>query len=128
MRIARIWGSRRIRQQAGRLLSLHQAEVRFDRFLDSVACIIATHRQRRRVVLSLRPASLCVTVFEDSHPVCPVGNTLDLPSAPKALPEVRGFRATPNSNRVLMNYTLPTNRFPALRRWAWEACSSAGHG
>jgi hypothetical protein len=42
MRIARIWGSRRIRQQAGRLLSLHQAEVRFDRFLDSVACIIAT--------------------------------------------------------------------------------------
>jgi len=51
MRIARIWGSRRLRQQAGRLLSLHQAEVRFDRFLDSVACIIATQWQRRRVVL-----------------------------------------------------------------------------
>ena len=51
MKIAPIWDSRKIRQQAGRLLSLHQAEVRFDRFLDSVACIIATQWQRRRVVL-----------------------------------------------------------------------------
>jgi len=32
-----------------------QAEVRFDRFLDSVACIIATQWQRRRVVLHGNP-------------------------------------------------------------------------
>src|SRR6516162_8912306 len=60
MRIARIWGSRRMRQLAGRLLSLHQAEVRFDRFLDSVACIIATQWQRRRAALLYGPLhSVC---------------------------------------------------------------------
>jgi hypothetical protein len=51
MRIGRIWGWRRIRQQGGRFLALHQAEVRFDRFLDLVACIIATQWQRRRAAL-----------------------------------------------------------------------------
>ena len=49
--------------------------------------------------------------------MCPVGKTLDLPAAPKALPEVRGIRATHNSTflgRVLMNYTL--TRCGQLRR------------
>ena len=107
MRIARIWGSRRIRQQAGRLLALHQAEVRFDRFLDSVACIIATQWQRRRAVLLYGQLHSVCNRIRGFDPVWPVGNTVDLLSAPKALPEVRGFRATHNSTflcRVLMNY------------------------
>src|SRR6516225_8148031 len=104
MRIGRIWGSRRIRQQAVRLLSLHQAEVRS--IVSSTRWPASSLRSGSVDEWSSFTASftVCVTVFEDSHPVCPVGNTLDLPSAPKALPEVRGFRATPNSNRVLMNY------------------------
>ena len=107
MRIARIWGSRRMRQLAGRLLSLHQAEVRFDRFLDSVACIIATQWLRRRAVLLYGQLHSVCNRIRGFDPVWPVGNTVDLLSAPKALPEVRGFRATHNSTflcRVLMNY------------------------
>ena len=106
MRIARIWGWRRIRQQAGRLLALHQAEVRFDRFLDSVACIIATHWQRRRVV-PLYGQLHCVCNRIRGFPSCLSGweHLRFCPPARKAFPEVRGFKATPNSNRVLMNYS-----------------------
>ena len=89
MRIGRIWGSRRIRQQAVRLLSLHQAEVRFDRFLDSVACIIATQWQRRRVVLLYGQLN-CVCNRIRGFPSCLSGweHLRFCPRAPKALPEV----------------------------------------
>ena len=76
--------------------------------------------------------TVCVTVFEDSHPVCPVENTLDLPSAPKALPEVRGFRATSNSNRVLMNYNSNSRTFAepmneATQMTTAQAVGAASH-
>lgn len=67
MRTGRIWGSRRTRQRIGRLLSAHQAEARFDRFLDSVAFTIATRWLRRSAVLlaANSPASLF-----SSSPLC----------------------------------------------------------
>ena len=60
LRTARIWGSRRTYQWVARLAPAHGVLARFSRFLVSVACIIATQWLRRRVVLLLRPASLCV--------------------------------------------------------------------
>ena len=118
MRIARIWGSRRIRQLAGRLLSLHQAEVRFDRLLDSVACIIATQWQRRRVVL-LYGQLHCVCNRIRGFPSCLSGweHLGFCPPARKAFPEVRRFRATHNSTflcRVLMNYNRHCHDDPIL--------------
>src|SRR5262249_37889738 len=56
MRTARIWGSRRIRQRVGQLLSAHKA--RFYRLLDPVACTTDTQWLRRLAILRNRTSSV----------------------------------------------------------------------
>src|SRR5215831_6501934 len=68
MRAARIWGSRRIRQRAGPVLSAHKAQAGFDRLLDSVACTTDTLWLRRLAVLRNGTSSVQLSVVRS--PLC----------------------------------------------------------
>jgi len=54
----RISASQRTRRRVGRLALAHGAKARFGPFLDSGACIIATHWQRRLAALHFGTSSL----------------------------------------------------------------------